>query len=162
MEYIIDDKTIKHLINSLFENVLVINALQISKYNNYINIKADGVYNNSPSFINLYIKFSSLIYVYIDKIYINNINIMKIKYLLLKKIKSNNLNLIDYINIEKQVIGISYNNIISILDKTPISNNFKEVMAFALLGYCTYYGIPNNLPCCTGANKRVVMGKLTY
>lgn len=43
-----------------------------------------------------------------------------------------------------------------------ISNNFKEVMAFALLGYCTYYGIPNNLPCCTGANKRVVMGKITY
>ena len=43
-----------------------------------------------------------------------------------------------------------------------ISNNFKEVMAFALLGYCTYYGIPNNLPCCTGARKRVVMGKITY
>ena len=43
-----------------------------------------------------------------------------------------------------------------------ISNNFKEVMAFALLGYCTYYGIPNNLPCCTGAKKRVVMGKITY
>lgn len=43
-----------------------------------------------------------------------------------------------------------------------ISNNFKEVMAFALLGYCTYYGITNNLPCCTGAKKRVVMGKLTY
>lgn len=42
-----------------------------------------------------------------------------------------------------------------------ISNNFKEVMAFALLGYCTYYGIPNNLPSCTGANKRVVMGKIT-
>jgi anhydro-N-acetylmuramic acid kinase len=43
-----------------------------------------------------------------------------------------------------------------------ISNNFKEVMAFALLGYCTYYGIPNNLPCCTGADKRVVLGKITY
>lgn len=43
-----------------------------------------------------------------------------------------------------------------------ISNNFKEVMAFALLAYCTYYGIPNNLPCCTGAKKRVVMGKFTY
>lgn len=43
-----------------------------------------------------------------------------------------------------------------------ISNNFKEVMAFALLGYCTYYGIPNNLPCCTGAEKRVVLGKITY
>lgn len=43
-----------------------------------------------------------------------------------------------------------------------ISNNFKEVMAFALLGYCAYYGIPNNLPCVTGAKKRVVMGKITY
>lgn len=42
-----------------------------------------------------------------------------------------------------------------------ISSNFKEVMAFALLGYCTYYGIPNNLPSCTGAKKRVVMGKIT-
>lgn len=42
-----------------------------------------------------------------------------------------------------------------------ISNNFKEVMAFAILGYCTYYGIPNNLPSCTGAKKRVVMGKMT-
>lgn len=43
-----------------------------------------------------------------------------------------------------------------------ISNNFKEIMAFALLGYCTFYGIPNNLPCCTGARKRVVMGKISY
>lgn len=42
-----------------------------------------------------------------------------------------------------------------------ISNNFKEVMAFALLGYCTYYGIPNNLPECTGAKKRVVLGKMS-
>lgn len=42
-----------------------------------------------------------------------------------------------------------------------ISNNFKEVMAFALLGYCTFYGIPNNLPCCTGADKRTVLGKIT-
>jgi anhydro-N-acetylmuramic acid kinase len=42
-----------------------------------------------------------------------------------------------------------------------ISNNYKEVMAFALLGYCNYYGISNNLPCCTGAEKRVVLGKIT-
>ncbi len=42
-----------------------------------------------------------------------------------------------------------------------ISNNFKEVMAFALLGYCTFYGIPNNLPSCTGANKKIVLGKIT-
>ncbi len=47
-------------------------------------------------------------------------------------------------------------------DAYGISNNFKEVMAFALLGYCTYYGIPNNLPECTGADSRVVLGKITY
>lgn len=41
-----------------------------------------------------------------------------------------------------------------------ISNKFKEVMAFALLGYCCYYGIPNNLPECTGASKRVILGKM--
>ena len=41
-----------------------------------------------------------------------------------------------------------------------ISNNYKEVMAFALLGYCNYYNIPNNLPSCTGAQKRVVLGKV--
>lgn len=40
-----------------------------------------------------------------------------------------------------------------------ISNNFKEVMAFALLGYCNYYNIPSNLPSCTGASRRVVLGK---
>ena len=43
-----------------------------------------------------------------------------------------------------------------------ISNNFKEVMAFALLGYCTYYRRPNNLPSCTGAKKRVIMGQISY
>lgn len=40
-----------------------------------------------------------------------------------------------------------------------ISNNFKEVMAFALLGYCAYYNIPNNLPECTGARRRTILGK---
>jgi len=43
-----------------------------------------------------------------------------------------------------------------------VSNNFKEVMAFALLGYCTYYKIPNNVPSCTGAAKEVVMGQISY
>ena len=43
-----------------------------------------------------------------------------------------------------------------------ISNNFKEVMAFALLGYCAYYNIPNNVPSCTGADKSVVLGKFSY
>ena len=47
-------------------------------------------------------------------------------------------------------------------DDFGISNTFKDAMVTALLGYCTYYGIPNNLPECTGASKRVVMGKFVY
>lgn len=43
-----------------------------------------------------------------------------------------------------------------------ISNNYKEAMAFALLGYCTYYGIPNNVPSCTGAERRTVLGKISW
>ncbi len=82
------------------------------------------------------------------------------------------------IDIEEVVIGGggAYNPVMMNLLKTylpdgiilkthedyGISNNFKEVMAFALLGYCTYYAIPNNLPECTGANRRVILGKMAY
>lgn len=41
-----------------------------------------------------------------------------------------------------------------------ISTKFKEALLFALLGYTTYFGIPNNVPRCTGATRRVCMGKL--
>ena len=54
------------------------------------------------------------------------------------------------------------NKIILTHEDYGISNNFKEVMAFALLGYCTYYRIPNNLPSCTGAKKKVIMGQICY
>ncbi len=47
-------------------------------------------------------------------------------------------------------------------DEFGLSNIYKDSIIAALLGYCTYYGIPNNLPECTGASKRVVMGKFTY
>lgn len=43
-----------------------------------------------------------------------------------------------------------------------ISNNYKEAMAFALLGYCNFYNIPNNVPSCTGANRPLVLGKMVY
>ncbi|MBQ8476669.1 anhydro-N-acetylmuramic acid kinase [bacterium] len=42
-----------------------------------------------------------------------------------------------------------------------ISNNYKEAMAFALLGYCRVYNIESNVPSCTGANKKAVLGKIT-
>jgi len=41
-----------------------------------------------------------------------------------------------------------------------ISAKFKESFLFALLAFTTYFGIPNNVPLCTGAKRRVCSGKL--
>ncbi|MBP9093414.1 anhydro-N-acetylmuramic acid kinase [bacterium] len=41
-----------------------------------------------------------------------------------------------------------------------VSPKFKEALLFALLAYTTSFGIPNNVPACTGATKRICLGKL--
>ena len=43
-----------------------------------------------------------------------------------------------------------------------INDKLKEAIAFALLGYCTFERIPNNVPSCTGAKKKVIMGEIAY
>ncbi len=43
-----------------------------------------------------------------------------------------------------------------------INDKYKEALAFALLGYCTFLHIPNNLPACTGARMPVVMGEIVF
>ena len=43
-----------------------------------------------------------------------------------------------------------------------INDKFKEALAFAILGYCTINKIPNNVPSCTGAKKKVIMGEISY
>ena len=43
-----------------------------------------------------------------------------------------------------------------------INDKFKEAIAFAMLGFCTLNHTPNNLPVCTGAEKRVIMGTVAY
>ena len=43
-----------------------------------------------------------------------------------------------------------------------IQSKFKECLAFAVLGLNTFLRRTNNLPCCTGASKKVVMGKISY
>lgn len=43
-----------------------------------------------------------------------------------------------------------------------INDKLKEAIAFALLGYCTFERIPNNVPSCTGAEKKVIMGEIAY
>lgn len=41
-----------------------------------------------------------------------------------------------------------------------LSSDAKEALAFALLAYETIHGRPGNLPSCTGASRRVVLGKI--
>jgi len=41
-----------------------------------------------------------------------------------------------------------------------VSTKFKEALLFALLAYTTYFKIPNNVPACTGAARRVCLGKI--
>ncbi len=41
-----------------------------------------------------------------------------------------------------------------------IPNKLKEAIAFALLAYTSFYKIPNNVPVCTGAKKKVILGKI--
>lgn len=43
-----------------------------------------------------------------------------------------------------------------------INDKFKEALAFAILGYCTLENTTNNIPTCTGAKKRVIMGIVSY
>ena len=46
-------------------------------------------------------------------------------------------------------------------DKYGLPYKYKEAILFALLGYTCVKGIPNNIPSCTGAKKKVVTGKMT-
>lgn len=43
-----------------------------------------------------------------------------------------------------------------------LEDKLKESVAFAILGYCTLNNITNNLPNCTGANEKVVMGEIAF
>lgn len=47
-------------------------------------------------------------------------------------------------------------------DALGLPSQAKEAAAFALLAYCTYYGLPGNLPAATGAAMPVVLGTICY
>lgn len=47
-------------------------------------------------------------------------------------------------------------------DALGLPSQAKEAAAFALLAYCTYYGLPGNLPAATGASRPVVLGTICY
>jgi anhydro-N-acetylmuramic acid kinase len=41
-----------------------------------------------------------------------------------------------------------------------LSSDAKEALAFAILAFETIHGRPGNLPACTGADSRAVLGKI--
>ena len=45
-------------------------------------------------------------------------------------------------------------------DKYHLPSKYKEAILFALLGYTSSKGIKNNIPSCTGAKKKVILGKM--
>jgi anhydro-N-acetylmuramic acid kinase len=47
-------------------------------------------------------------------------------------------------------------------DEAGMPAQAKEAAAFALLAYCTYYGLPGNLPSATGAAAPVVLGSISH
>lgn len=47
------------------------------------------------------------------------------------------------------------------IDEMGIDAGAKEAAAFALLGWLTWHGLPGNLPSATGAERPVILGKVT-
>jgi anhydro-N-acetylmuramic acid kinase len=47
------------------------------------------------------------------------------------------------------------------IEETGLDAGAKEAVAFALLGWLTWHGLPGNLPSATGARRAAVLGKVT-
>ena len=61
----------------------------------------------------------------------------------------------------KRFISKEFNNeiVIKSHEDFGISNKFKEAIAFAMLAYAYYYDIANNVPSCTGASRKTLLGQ---
>lgn len=57
--------------------------------------------------------------------------------------------------------ALGYDVRVTAHEEHGINSDAKEAMAFALLGYLAMHGVPNNVPSCTGARERAVLGKLS-
>ena len=72
---------------------------------------------------------------------------------------ANNLTLMKMIHAELSPTGkISQHT----SDDFGMPSSAKEAMAFALLAYQTWHGLPGNLPRATGAQRPAILGKITY
>jgi anhydro-N-acetylmuramic acid kinase len=50
---------------------------------------------------------------------------------------------------------------VRLMEELGVPAQAKEAVAFALLGWLTWHGLPGNVPAATGANRAVVLGKVT-
>jgi anhydro-N-acetylmuramic acid kinase len=50
---------------------------------------------------------------------------------------------------------------VSVVDQYDLNSDAKEAVAFAVMGYATLHGWPNNVPGATGASRPVVLGNIT-
>jgi len=50
---------------------------------------------------------------------------------------------------------------VRLMEELGVPAQAKEAVAFALLGWLTWHGLPGNVPAATGAKRAVVLGKVT-
>jgi anhydro-N-acetylmuramic acid kinase len=48
------------------------------------------------------------------------------------------------------------------MEELGVPAQAKEAVAFALMGWMTWFGLPGNVPSATGAKRAVVLGKVTH
>ncbi len=72
-----------------------------------------------------------------------------------------NKTLMKYLKKLITVEAYSHMPLLTISNKYGLPSKYKEAILFALLGYTCHLGKTNNIPSCTGAKKKVILGKIT-
>jgi anhydro-N-acetylmuramic acid kinase len=51
---------------------------------------------------------------------------------------------------------------VRLMEELGVAAQAKEAVAFALLAWLSWNGLPGNVPAATGASRAVVLGKVTH
>jgi anhydro-N-acetylmuramic acid kinase len=68
-----------------------------------------------------------------------------------------NATLMDMLRAGLEPLGVK----VRLMEELGVPAQAKEAVAFALLGWLTWHGLPGNVPAATGARRPVVLGKVT-